>query len=150
MMATLVWPAAALGVGVLFTCVSSRRRTNRLQDSEESAHALASERRSEHRYGWKQVPATAVLLGDIGMRMDCRIVDASRSGMRIALPVPMPVGHQVCVEWGSDFFVGTSRHVTEKNGEHITGLQLVTSSFRHARGPWRFLPDFASLLRGRN
>ena len=133
MISTFLFPAVALGMGVLITFTSPRRRSKHMQAAEEMAHAAASERRRERRYGCLHSAAKVEVLGGDGVRIACRIVGASRNRMRIALPVPLPVGYQVCVEWDDEFFVGTSREVMERDGEHITGLQLLTASFRPMR-----------------
>jgi hypothetical protein len=88
------------------------------------------ERRKERRYAVSETSVKASVLGDQRAAMDCRIIDISRSGMRIAVPQLVPQHAQISVAWGNDCFVGTSCYSFEQGGEHVLGLRLVASTCR--------------------
>jgi hypothetical protein len=85
--------------------------------------------RLERRFRIDGRGAVATVLGGDELRVPCRIVNVSRSGMRIALAQPVPETACMQVDWGRNFLVGNVRYVREENGDHIIGLQLLTCSY---------------------
>jgi hypothetical protein len=61
-------------------------------------------------------------------RTPCEIVDMSRVGMRIRVSNSFPVGSQINVQWGEQFFVGDCRYRLQKDGGYVLGLKLVASN----------------------
>jgi len=133
-MGNLLLPCTLLGLIVIlvFHCSRLLRRSD---GDEESAHALALERRQksaperrrQHRYSSDR-SANASILGRDDAALDCRILDISRSGMRIVIPEPMPMGAQVNVAWENQFFVGTVRYSTAQHGKHVVGLRMISTN----------------------
>src|SRR5579872_4601886 len=109
MILSLSW-GLALGIVVL-TVLRNPKTSRALWASEQSAHSTAAEKRQgletrrEARYA-SDWPATASVLGDPHRQSPCRVVDVSRSGLRLASPRNFVKGSQVHVQWGSEFFVG--------------------------------------------
>jgi hypothetical protein len=121
---------------VLFVVLGSALRAPRAD--EESAHARAltrrqaaeraeTDRRQERRYRIKGTQGTAAVLGR-DESAACRIINVSRSGMRIALRKPLPPEAQVNVTWEDKFFVGSIRYSFVEGEEHILGLGLISSN----------------------
>jgi hypothetical protein len=131
---------AVLGLSLVLLEWRLARRKSRQGHEEELAHKGAltrrklspeertPERRKERRYAVAAVPVTASVLGDGGAAMDCRILDVSRSGMRIAISQPLPQNAQISVAWGNQCFVGTSCYSFVKGDEHILGLRAIAST----------------------
>ena len=94
-MAILAWPETA-----------ERNDSQAISDQPEPG----AERRSERRFSFERAFATATIMGEEDRQQPCRILDASRSGMRIGLKTPLPVGVQIHVRWENNFFVGASRY----------------------------------------
>jgi hypothetical protein len=133
-MALLVVPLLLLTVIAGVVTLSNRRITSQGSD-EEFVHAAAllrretagAERRREPRHEVKRA-CTVCILGEETTRTSCRILDVSRSGMRITSEAEFPENSQVIVEWGREFFVGTVCYGFPKDGEHVYGLQLVSTN----------------------
>jgi hypothetical protein len=87
------------------------------------------ERRTEPRRQ-VELTGTASVLGCEETRTRCRIINVSRSGMRIALDGALPPDAQINVEWGSEFFVGTIRCQQVRGDRHILGLSVVSTNRR--------------------
>jgi hypothetical protein len=133
-MGILLLPSTLFGLILILVFHSSRRKA-RAGGGEEAAHAAALQRRhraaSERRREPRQEVrdhAKASVLGGALENLDCRIVNVSRSGMRITLPQPVPIGAQLNVAWGSEFFVGTVCYAAAQHGQHVIGLQMICSS----------------------
>ncbi len=105
------------------------------QSASDGADQKANEDRREKRHRLDR-PAFASVLGDAGVKTPCRILNVSRSGMRIAAPrdFRFPAAAQVQVQWGSDFFIGNVCYALSKEGEQICGLELVASSCARLSG----------------
>lgn len=135
-MGILLLPSVILGIIVLMVFQASRRLA-RVGGSEESAHAMALERRRgtgadrrrERRHAARRA-ANASILGSEGPSVNCQIVDVSRSGMRITLSEPVPMGAQVHVTWGSEFLVGTVCYTAVEKEKHVVGLQAISTNRR--------------------
>lgn len=134
-MEALFWSGATLSF-VLWLIRWGSGPPRSLQASEEAAHAAAMDRRRrgagrQRERGWRfsRPPATARVLGD-EKRAPCRIVNTSRSRMRIALKGPFPVGAQVHVEWDGEFFVGTCCYRLAWGEDYLLGLRLLACSYR--------------------
>ena len=115
------WHPAALGV------------------DEESAHALALERRRKLSVEPARKQrcainrrATARVFGSGEEGIDCRILKVSRARMRIAVRLPMPLGEQINVAWEDQFFVGAVCHSAAQGGGHVVQLQLIGSNQERA------------------
>jgi hypothetical protein len=121
--------------------VFNPRRPGRVGGDEEFVHAAAlgrrdllhepegAERRRESRYEVDQ-ECTASVLGNEDSRTACRIINVSRSGMRIAVSGSFPPDSQINVEWGKEFFVGTIRYLQVKGEQQILGLRVVSTNCR--------------------
>jgi PilZ domain len=145
MLLSLSW-GLALGVVVL-TVLRNPKTSRALWTSEQSAHSAATEKRTNgletrretrYRSDW---PAAASILGDPNRQSPCRVVDVSRSGMRIASPRSFAKGTQVHVQWGGEFFVGAVLYTLagKKEKEYISGLELLSGNHRwHPFGRFRF------------
>jgi len=123
---------------VLLAVVKTSQAPNALRASEEAAHSAAVERRAHHesrREPWRSVgrAATASLLGDSRPKTTCRIINTSRSGLRIASARTFPKGAQVHVQWGEYFFVGTVCHTSPQGDESVSGLELLSCNYTHPR-----------------
>jgi hypothetical protein len=91
----------------------------------------ARERRREERIEVARV-CTASVLGREETRTSGRVLNVSRSGMRIAVAGSFVKGAQVMVEWEDEFFIGTVRNGFEKGNERAYGLRLVSRGSRRA------------------
>ncbi|GEM_PF-3383253 len=142
MLLSISW-GLALGVVVL-TVLKMPKPSKALLQSEESAHSTAAARRApvdtrrEPRYRSDR-SATAALLGDSSRHSACRILNLSRSGMRLASRRSFLKGSQLCVQWGDEFFVGTVLYTFPQNGEYVAGLELVSGNYAwHPLGKFFF------------
>ena len=141
---------SALMIGtVMLTVLRGPGRTKAIRKSEEAAHAAISERRSkaletrrEARYVSDQCGIASVL-GEPGRQAPCRIINASRSGLRIACDRLFPKGTQLCVQWGHEFFVGSVLYTFPDKAQHVAGLELLSGNHQwHPLGRlcnWRWL-----------
>jgi hypothetical protein len=100
--------------------------------------ASFSERRRERRYALDASCGTAAIMGSPDSRMLCKIVDVSRTGMRIRLNTPFAVGSQVHVQWGEHFFVGDCCYRLQKGDGYVLGLRLVASNCVNLPGKLSF------------
>ena len=114
-MTTLLLVPTALLAGILCFVFTAARRNRK------------TERRREERYETDR-ECTVSVLGEGDTRTACRVLNHSRSGMRIATTVKFSAKSQLMVEWETGFFVGTVRNEMTKEGEHVFGLRLVSSS----------------------
>ncbi|HLK68099.1 MAG TPA: PilZ domain-containing protein [Bryobacteraceae bacterium] len=96
------------------------------------------DRRQEPRFATDGSCGTAMIMGNPDSRTLCKIVDVSRAGMRIRVNTPFPVGTQLHVQWGEQFFVGDCCHQCEKGDGHILGLKLVASNYTELPGKTSF------------
>ena len=127
----------ALACGVLLLMMlRSSDATKAVGESEESAHSAAADKRSqaldtrrETRYA-KERSASVSMLGEADRQAPCRIVNSSRSGLRIASSRQFPRGSQLCVQWGEEFFVGAVLYTFSNKTEHIAGLELLSGNHR--------------------
>lgn len=120
---------------------NAQRRLRRAGGDEEFSRAAelgreamlpgsaVEDRRREQRFAVEE-SCTASVLGSEESRIACRILDVSRSGMRIAISGSFPCHAQVHVERGREFFVGTICHSQEKDGRQILGLRVVATNRR--------------------
>ena len=133
--ATLVFGIVLLGA------LRTARNSNSVRASEESAHSTAVKKRRrarrEPRYRFHR-SAYATILGEQASTTACRILNVSRSGMRVATKQKFPQGVQIQVQWDEEFFIGTVCYTLDKTGEYITGLELVACSY--TRVPGEFFP----------
>ena len=123
--------ALTVGAGLL-TVLRPPSRSRQIHASEESAHAGAAakvEARREARYRSEQ-SGTVSLLDDPARQAPCRIIDASRSGLRIASSRQFSKGSQVCVQWGGQFFVGAVLYTVASKAEYVAGLELLSGNHR--------------------
>ncbi len=128
-------------IAIALCLVLNPRRPGQVGGDEEFVHAAAlgrralldetegSERRRESRYAVDQ-ECTALILGHEESRTGCRIIDVSRSGMRIAITGSLPPDAQINVEWGQEFFVGTICYSQSKGEQQILGLRVVSTNCR--------------------
>lgn len=128
-----IYCAVAIGIIVL-AALKAPRMSKALWASEESAHETAVEKRSrageirrESRFRSDR-SAFASVLGDLNEPLPCRVVNASRSGLRIASGRDFTKGSQVCVQWGDEFFVGTVLYSSAEKDEHVAGLELTSGN----------------------
>ena len=143
-MAPPIYPALLLAAA-LITLYAYSRVAEALQASEYGTHAailqrsaISADSRREPRYRLHR-QGTAEVLGDILPKVPCHIVNASRSGLRIASRRPFPQGAQVYVQWGDRFFVGTVCHITRQGEETHCGLELLSCNYtRPPRSLLRF------------
>jgi hypothetical protein len=145
MLFSLSW-GLALGVVVL-TVLRNPKTSRALWTSEQSAHSAAAAKRTnglntrrETRYRWDRA-ASASILGDPNRQTDCRVVNVSRSGIRIASTRNFAKGAQVHVQWGDEFFVGAVLYTFtgKKDKEYISGLELLSGNHTwHPFGRLRF------------
>lgn len=132
MILSVAW-GLALGLVVL-TVLKIPKTANAVLASEESAHSNAAARRSpldtrgESRFAADR-QATAALLSDSGRQSTCRVINTSRSGLRIVSSRHFLKDSQVCVQWGSEFFVGTVLYTVPQKDEYVAGLQLVSGNY---------------------
>ena len=122
------------------------------ETSPPKAPSAVTDRRREVRRGCLHPLAVATVLGREDIPAPCRIVDTSRSGMRIELQTAIPVGSQVQVLWDDHFFVGACRYRLAKSPGYVVGLEMITSSYtrfpRETNRVWSSLANFcASELR---
>ena len=120
-----------MGAGLL-TVLRTPSRSQQIQAPEESAHAGAAakvEARREARYRSER-SGTVSLLDDPGRQVPCRIIDASRSGLRIACSRQFSKGSQICVQWGGQFFVGAVLYTVAGKEEYVAGLELLSGNHR--------------------
>jgi hypothetical protein len=128
--------SCGLGIGaVVLTVLKMPTSSKSVLASEESAHSTAADKRvtainsrREARYQSER-PASVALLGDSSRQSACRIVNVSRSGMRITSTRNFPKGSQVCVQWGDEFFVGAVLYTLPEQGQYVAGLELVSGNF---------------------
>ncbi|MBZ5578944.1 MAG: PilZ domain-containing protein [Acidobacteriia bacterium] len=134
--------AAFVGAVVLFTVLRTSQAPNALRASEEAAHSAEVERRARRMDSRREArhrverSGTATVLGDAQSKAPCRIVNASRSGLRIASARSFRQGAQVHVQWGDRFFVGTVCHTVAHGDESFCGLQLLTCNYSRPPGAW--------------
>jgi hypothetical protein len=124
----------SLGLVVL-TVLKMPKPAKAYSASEESAHSNAAARRSppfntrrEPRFRSER-PATAALLNDSTRQSACRIVNTSRSGLRLVSARNFLKGSQVCVQWEGEFFVGTVLYTFPQKGEYVAGLELISGNY---------------------
>ena len=130
---SLSW-GLALGVVVL-TVLRNPKTSRALWASEQSAHSTAAEKRQgletrrETRYD-SDWPAIAAVLGGAPRQSPCRVVNVSRSGLRLVSTRNFTKGEQVHVQWGSEFFVGCVLYTFpgKAEKEYISGLELLSSN----------------------
>ena len=130
-MSASIYGALAVGAGLL-TVLRSPSRSKAVQKSEETAHSLAAEKletRRETRYRSER-SGTVSILGDSSRQAPCRIINASRSGLRIGSSRQFSKGAQVCVQWGEEFFVGAVLYTFSSKTEHVAGLELLSGNHR--------------------
>jgi hypothetical protein len=96
--------------------------------SIDSAARRSVDRRQEPRHPVDDSCATAAVMGFPDSRTLCQIVDVSRAGMRIRVSNSFPVGTQIHVQWGEQFFVGDCCYRLHKGDGYILGLKLVASN----------------------
>lgn len=126
MLLSISW-ALALGLVVL-AVVKAPSLPGLVWASEELAHRVAAvRRRREARYPVDRT-ATAWELGDSKTPSTCRVVNTSRSGLRISSQRAFRKASQVCVQWGDEFFVGYVQHISNHGQEHIAGLHLLSGN----------------------
>jgi hypothetical protein len=133
MLVSLSW-GLALGLVVL-TVLRNPKTSRALWASEESAHSTAAEKRQgldtrrENRYA-SDLPATVSALGGAQRQSPCRVVNVSRSGLRLVSTREFAKGAQVHVQWGEQFFVGCVLYNSpgRKEKEYISGLELLSSN----------------------
>ena len=130
-----IYEALAAGAGLL-TMLRNPSHTQTVHDSEERAHTtsaskkgLALETRRETRYRTER-SGMASILGDLNRQVPCRIINTSRSGLRITSSREFPKGAQVCVQWGEEFFVGTVVYASAGKTGNIAGLELLSGNHR--------------------
>jgi PilZ domain-containing protein len=133
---------ATLIFGIVLTVVLRRAgNSDALRISEESAHSVALKKRRrarrEPRYRFHH-SAYVSILGAAPSTTACRILNVSRSGMRIATQEKFPRGIQIQVQWDDEFFIGSVRYALDNGEESITGLELVACSY--TRVPRQFFP----------
>ena len=133
-MVILLFPLFLFSVIVGMVLTSSRRRGKQGAD-DEFAYAVAYLRRESSDVERRREPreevmrrCTASLLGQEETRTACRVLNVSRSGMRIAVGAEFAKDVQVIVEWDNEFFVGTVCYGIPKDSEHIFGLCLVSTN----------------------
>ena len=112
-----LWRPAAIGVDEEFAHASALERRRRLSLEPARKQRCAINRR-----------ATASVLGSGEDGIDCRILKASRARMRIAVRLPMPLGEQINVAWGNQFFVGAVSYSAVQDGRHVVQLRLIASN----------------------
>lgn len=83
------------------------------------------ERRSELRFGADQ-PATVSALGPPrGPEIPGQIVEASKSGLRIILAVPIEAGTRIEVRWESTVLIGETRYCRQNgSARYCIGLRI--------------------------
>ena len=134
----MFWVLAGAVILIVVLIAVLRSALHGPRADEESAHARALvrrqaaegttvDRRQERRYRLKGTQGTAAVLGQEESSA-CRIINVSRSGMRIALRDPLPPEAQVNVTWEDKFFVGSIRYSFVQGEEHILGLSLISSN----------------------
>jgi len=135
-MLVFVGTALLFAVALVLLCGSARAPRS-LWASEESAHSAAArkrevENRQEPRSAVDRSGATVSVLGEPASdrRAPCRIVNLSRSGLRIASQRSFPKDAQLLVQWGDEFFIGTVRYSLARLDEHLAGLQLLSGNYR--------------------
>ena len=133
-MVILLFPVFLFSVIVGVVMTSSRRKGNRGAD-DEFAYAVAYLRREKSDTERRREPreevvraCTASVLGQEETRTACRVLNVSRSGMRISVGAELARDAQVIVEWDHEFFVGTVCYGIPKDGEQIFGLRLVSTN----------------------
>ena len=135
-MAILLLPSVLLTVIFCMVATSSRRMHRRGQD-EEFAHSAAlarrhlstAERRREDRCNVPRL-CTAAVLGQEETRTPCRVLNVSRSGIRIAVCREFAMDAQVIVEWKREFFVGSVCDGSVQGEDRVFGLRLVSTNCR--------------------
>jgi hypothetical protein len=120
---------------ILYLILHSLWRPAALGVDEESAHALALERRRKLTLEPAQKQrramnrrATASVLGSGEDGIDCRILKVSPARMRISVRLPMPLGEQINVNWENQFFVGVVCNSAAQGRRHVVRLQLIASN----------------------
>ncbi len=126
MLFSIYW-ALALGLVVL-AVVKAPRMPRLVWVSEELAHRMAAVRRRRETRFPADRTATAWELGDSKTPSTCRVVNTSRSGLRISSTRAFRKASQVCVQWGDEFFVGHVQHISNHGQEFISGLQLLSGN----------------------
>lgn len=135
-----------LGLGlVVLTVLKMPKPSKSVKASEESAHSAAAAKRSnplntrrEPRYR-SDLPATVSVLGESGRQSSCRIVNTSRSGLRLISTREFARGSQVYVQWGEEFFVGSVLYTFPQKDEIVAGLELVSGNYHwHPLGRFCF------------
>lgn len=143
--------SAALLFGfILLAAFRGSQIARTLGASEESAHRAATERRKrncdnrrERRWPVWPAAATVSVLGEPERPAPCRIVNASRSGLRIAAPRNFANGIQLHVQRGDEFFIGAVCYTFAREGEWVAGLELVSSNYSDG---WEVLLPLRRLL----
>lgn len=110
----------------------------RLYKPHSRGGAAVIERRCEPRYALDGSCGVTSILGDPDSRTLCRIVDVSRTGLRIRLNTPFPVGAQVNVQYGERFFVGDCCYSLAKGDGYVLGLSLLASNYAKLPGRTSF------------
>lgn len=111
-MIAAIWGTFATGAGLLAVF----RTASRLKQT-----------RREMRYRSQWFGAVS-LLDDRGAETPCRIINASRSGLRIACSRQFSKGSQVCVHWGGRFFVGPVIYSFASGADYVAGLELTSGN----------------------
>lgn len=124
----------ALAFGIMLTLMMAPKRSRAVCVSVQPARFAAAEEgsggveaRREMRYRADR-SATASIMGAPENQYDCRVLNLSRSGLRIVSNHAFPKGSQVCVQWGDEFFVGTVLYAASNNNEHVSGLELTSGN----------------------
>jgi hypothetical protein len=127
-------PSLLWGTLLCLILHTSQRRAS-VGIGEELAHALALERRrklsaerSENPQRANPRRAIASILGCSEFGIDCHILKVSSAAMNIEVPLPMPVGEQINVAWGDEFFIGAVNYSGIQQGRHVVGLQVISSN----------------------
>jgi PilZ domain-containing protein len=83
------------------------------------------DRRSEIRFGADQPAVVSVLSDGPPQQIPATVVEASKSGLRIMLDVPLPNGTTIKVEWDSTALVCETRHCRQRGpNRYSVGLKI--------------------------
>ena len=98
-----------------------------IRPEREHPQPMASDDlRAEHRFTVNQ-RVSMTLIGGSESRLDAVVRNVSRKGMSLELDCILLSGEAIKVEWGDHVLVGTIKHLNQRGGSTILGVELFST-----------------------
>ena len=94
--------------------------------AEHSQPIASDDLRAEHRFTVDQ-RVSVTLIGGSESRLDAVVRNVSRRGMSLELDCILLSGEAIKVEWGDHVLVGTIKHLNQRGGSTILGVELFST-----------------------